>query len=129
MSRLKNRTIAKGLIWYLAAAILVIGIAEKSYAGFSTSEVINLSPVERSADLMKIRTALETKVVSEKLAQLGFNKNEIQTKLNNLSDQQLHKIALKADELRVAGDGAGIVIALLVIAILVVLFIYLLRRV
>ena len=129
MNRLKNRTIAKGLIWYLAAAILVIGVAEKSYAGFSASEVINLSPVERSADLTKIRAALEMKVVSEKLVQLGFDKDEIQAKLGSLSDQQLHKIALKADELKVGGDGAGIVIAILVIAILVVLFVYLLRRV
>ena len=38
---------------------------------------------------------LETNVVSERLRQLGFDKDEIKTRLGRLSDQQLHKIALK----------------------------------
>jgi hypothetical protein len=129
MNRMKNRVVAKGLVCYLVLAILVIGMAEKSYAGFSPSEVVNLSPLDRSADLIKIRAALEIKVVSDKLAQLGFDKNEIQARIGQLSDQQLHKIALKTDELRVGGDGAGLVIAILVIAILAVLFVFLLKRV
>ena len=45
-----------------------------------------------------------------------------------LSDQQLHKLALQVDELAVGGDGLGRVIALLVIAILVVLLIQLTGR-
>ena len=128
MNRMKNKTVVKALCCYLAVALLVIGIAEKSYAGFSPSEVMNLSPFERTVDLKKIQTALETKVVSEKLTQLGFNKDEIQSRLHQLSDQQLHKVALQFDQLKVGGDG-GIVIAILVIAILVVLFVFLARRV
>ena len=129
MSRMKNKTIVKALCCYLVVALFVIGIAEKTYAGFSPSEVMNLSPLERTVDLSKIQAALETKVVSEKLTQLGFNKDEIQSRLDQLSDQQLHKVALKVDQLKVGGDGGGIIIAVLVIAILVVLFIYLVRRV
>jgi hypothetical protein len=129
MNRMKNKTIVKALCCYLIVALFVIGIAEKTYAGFSPSEVMSLSPLERTADIQKIRTALETKVVSEKLTQLGFNKDEIQSRLDQLSDQQLHKVALKADQLQVGGDARGFIIAVLVIAILVVLFIYLARRV
>jgi hypothetical protein len=129
MNRMKNRTVVKVLCCYLVVALFVIGIAEKSYAGLSPSEVMNLSPFERTVDLNKIQTALETKVVSEKLTQLGFNKDEIQSRLGQLSDQQLHKVALKVDELKVGGDGAlGLVIAVLVIAILVLIFVHLLRR-
>ena len=129
MNRMKNRTVVKVLCCYLVVALFVIGIAEKSYAGLSPSEVMNLSPFERTVDLNKIQTALETKVVSEKLTQLGFNKDEIQSRLYQLSDQQLHKVALQFDQLKVGGDGGGIIIAILVIAILVVLFVFLLRRV
>ena len=129
MNRMKHRTVAKALCCYLAVALLVIGIAEKSYGGFSPSEVMNLSPLERAVDLKKIQAALETKVVSEKLTQLGFNKDEIQSRLDQLSDQQLHKVALKVDQLKTGGDAGGFIIAVLVIAILVVLFIYLARRV
>jgi hypothetical protein len=125
MNRMKNRTIAKVLCCYLATALFVIGVAEKTFAGFSPSEVIALSPFERTVDIAKIQAALETKVVSERLVQLGFNKDEIQARLVQLSDQQLHKVTLKIDELKVGGDGGGVVIAMLLIAILVLLIVYL----
>ena len=125
MNRMKNRTVVRVLCCYLAVALFVIGVAEKTYAGFSPSEVIALSPLERTVDLGKIQAALETKLVGERLAQLGFTKNEIQSRLGQLSDQQLHKIALKVDELKVAGDGGGVVIAILLIAIIVLLIVYL----
>ena len=125
MNRMKSRTVVKALCCYLAVALFVIGVAEKTYAGFSPSEVMSLSPLERTVDLGKIQAALETKVVSERLAQLGFNKDEIQSRLDQLSDQQLHKVALKIDELKVGGDGGGVVIAILLIAIIVLLIVYL----
>ena len=120
----KNRTVAKVLCCYLVVALFVIGVAEKTYAGFSPSEVISLSPFERIVDLQKIQTALETKVVTERLAQLGFNKDEIQSRLDQLSDQQLHKVALKVDQLKVGSDGGGVVIALLLIAIIVLVIVF-----
>ena len=129
MKVLRDGRIMKGLACYLVMALFVIGIAERAYGGFSPSEMMLLSPLERATDLQKVQNMLETKVVSEKLKQLGFNKDEIQMRLDQLSDQQLHKLAVKADQIKVGGDGAGFVIAVLVIAILVVLFVYLLRRV
>ena len=44
------RTARKWLAWYLVVAMFVIGITPRVYAGFSPSEVIGLSPAERSAD-------------------------------------------------------------------------------
>jgi hypothetical protein len=121
----KNRGVVKVLACYLVVALFVIGVVEKSYAGFSPSEALNLTSFERSADLVKVQNLLETKVVTEKLRQLGFSKDEIQTRLDRLSDQQLHRVALKVDDLKVGGDGTGVVIAVLLIAILVLLIIYL----
>ncbi len=128
MNRMKNRTIVKGLVCYVALAFFVLVIAEKAQAGFSPSEMIVLSSVERAADLNKIQSLLETKVVTEKLKQLGFNKEEIQTRLDQLTDQQIHQVALKVDQLKVGGDG-GIVIGILVIVVLVLLVIYLAKRI
>ena len=125
MKAVKNRKVVKALACYLAFALFAIGVAEKSYAGFAPSEALSLPMIERSADLQKVQTLLETKVVTEKLRQLGFAKDEIQTRLDRLSDQQLHKIALKVDDLKAGGDGTGVVIALLLIAILVLLIVYL----
>jgi hypothetical protein len=116
----------KWLTWYLVMAMLVIGITPKVYAGFSPSEMIVLSH-ERSSDLAKVQKFLEMKMVRERLKEYGLAQEEIQARLDRLSDQQIHQLALRVDDLRVAADdGLGIIIALLIIAILVVILIMLL---
>ncbi len=125
MSRMKNKTVVKALCCYLAVALFVIGVADKVFAGYSPSEVITSASFDRAADIAKIQAMLETKMVGERLVQLGYTKDEIQSKLGQLSDQQLHKVALKIDDLKAGGDGAGVVIAVLLIAIIVLVVLYL----
>ncbi len=116
----------KWLTWYLVMMMFVIGITPKVYAGFSPSEVIGLSH-GRSSDLVKVQKFLEMKMVQERLREYGLTREEIQSRLDQLSDPQIHQLALKVDDLRVAADGGlGIIVALLVIAILVVILILLL---
>jgi len=110
----------KQISWYLVMAMFIIGIAPKVDAGFAPSEIIALSQMERTADLQKIQNILEAKAVKERLSQLGFTRDEIQQRFSQLSDQQIHQIALQLDDLKVGQDGLGVVIALLVIAILIV---------
>jgi len=119
MKRLK-----KALVWYLVGSMFVIGVTPKCFAGFSPSEVMALSQTERPQDLLKLQKFLETKMVRERLMDLGFIPEEVQMKLGNLSDQQIHQMALHLDEMKVAGDGVGIFIAVFLIAVLVVLIIY-----
>ncbi len=122
-----RKSVRKWVTWYLVMAMFVIGITPRVYAGFSPSEVMGFSPAERSSDLMKVQKFLEMKMVRERLQEYGFAQGEIQARLDQLSDQQIHQLALKVDELRVAADeGLGIVIGLLVIAILVIIVIMLL---
>ena len=116
----------KWIIWYLVMAMFVIGITPRVYAGFSPSEVMGLSPAERSSDLQKIQKFLEMKMVGERLKEFGLTQDEIQTRLTQLNDAQIHQLAIKVNDLRVAADdGLGIIIALLVIAILVIVIIML----
>ena len=120
-----KRFFCKGIVWCLVVSMFVIGITPRVYAGFSPSERLVLAPGERSADLGRIQKFLEMKMVRERLKDLGFTSEEIQGKLKDLNDQQLHQMAMKVDELKVAGDGAGIVVGLILIALLIVLIIYL----
>jgi hypothetical protein len=115
----------KFLSWYLIIAIFIIGIVSKVDAGFVTSNPVALSAIDREADLTKIQNVLETKMVADRLEKLGFTKDEINSRLQQLSDQQIHQLALKLDELKVGGDGLGVVIALLVIVILVIIILQL----
>jgi hypothetical protein len=118
------KKVEKVLIWYLVGAMLVIGITPRCFAGFSPSEAIAPFPAERSGDLQKVQKFLETKVIREKLKDLGFTPEEIRMKLSDLSDSQVHQLALHVDEMKVAGDGVGLFIAVLLIAALIVLIIY-----
>ncbi len=121
------KTVRKWITWYVIVAMFVIGITPRVYAGFSPSEVRGLPAAERSADLQKIQKFLEMKMVRERLQEYGLTQDEIQSRLGELSDQQIHQVALKLDDLKVAGDsGLGIIIAVLVIIVLVIIVIQLL---
>ncbi|MBI5212755.1 MAG: PA2779 family protein [Nitrospirae bacterium] len=115
----------KEVTWYLVFAMFIIGIAPKVEAGFAPSELIALSKADRAMDMEKIQKTLETKMIRERLEKLGFTQEEINKRLGQLSDQQIHQLTLQLDDLKVGSDGLGIVIALLVIAILVVLLLQL----
>ncbi|OGW58280.1 MAG: hypothetical protein A2Z09_00160 [Nitrospirae bacterium RBG_16_43_8] len=115
----------KHVSWYLIIAMFIIGIVPKADAGIAPSEIIGMAQTDRTADLGKIQQVLEMKMVRERLEKLGFAQDEIQSKLIILSDQQMHNLALQIDDIKVGGDGLGIIVALLVIAILIVLFIQL----
>lgn len=119
MNKIKEKKITKLLACYLAVAIFAIGFVQSSYAGFAPSEVMNPACFDRIEDIQKIQSALESKMVGERLKQLGFTAEEIKAKLAYLSDDQLHQLALQVDELRVGGDvalAAVILIAVVIIA-------------
>ena len=84
--------------------------------------------LNRATDLQKIQSVLETKVVQQRLMDYGLNQEEINARLNQLSDAQLHQVATQIDAMIPGGDGLGIVIALLVIAILAIVLVYLLNH-
>ncbi len=111
----------KCLVSYLVFAMFIIGIAPRVEAAFSPSEVLTLSQAERTQDTETIRTALENKVVAQRLSDLGYSAEEIASRLSELTDAQMHSFAQKLDDLKVGGDGLGIVIAILVIILLIVL--------
>jgi hypothetical protein len=75
---------------------------------------------------LQIRKVLEMKMVKERLESLGLTEQEIQSRLTEMSDDQLHNLALSLDEIQVGGDGGlGIIIGLLIIVILVVVLLQL----
>ena len=114
----------KHVTWYLVVAMFVIGIAPRVYAEFSPSEVVGVPQIDRGSDLGKIQNSIETKMIGERLKQIGLTSDEVLKKLSQLSDEQIHQLALQLDELKVGGDGGwavfGIIIVLAAIAVLVI---------
>jgi len=105
----------------LVFAMFIIGIVPRVESGLAPSEAVAFATVNRAADLGRIQKILETKMVQERLSKLGFTQDEISRRFSQLSNQQIHQLALQLDKLKVGGDGLGVVIAVLVIAILVVI--------
>ena len=112
------------MVWCLVSVMFVMATAPRCLAGFSPSEVIALSPADRPANLAKLQKFLETKMVRERLKDLGFAPEEVRMKLADLNDLQVHQLALHLDQMQVAGDGGEVVIIVFLVAILVVLIIY-----
>ena len=117
-----RKPLKKGIIWYLVVAMFVIGITPKVYAGFSPSEDIAVSPAGRVSELPKIQKSLEMKMIRERLKELGLSPDEIQGRLTQFSDPQIHQLALKVDDLKVgADDGLAIIVLLLGVAVVVII--------
>ena len=117
--------IKKYLVLYLACAMFVIGIAPRLEASYSASETLAPAFLTRAMDVEKIRTALEQKLVRQRLQDLGFSTDEISTRLSELTDGQIHYFATRLDDLKVGGDGFAFVIVVLLIIALILLIVQL----
>ncbi len=125
----------KPLVIYLVTSLLVLtafsGTAEAMFTPAAPHESSPGSTSEstvRKAELAKIQAALESKVVQQKLKDYGLNPEETMARINKLSDEQIHQFAMNTESLQAGGDGAEVVVGLVVLAILVVVLIYLLQH-
>ncbi|MCS6999053.1 MAG: PA2779 family protein [Aquificaceae bacterium] len=117
--------------------ILAIGVAgwfftfntAPTFAGLvgskPASEILNS---KREEELAKVQRALESKEVQEKLRAYGLTKEEVESKLSQLSDQQIHMLAKASDKVLAGGDGVGLAIGVLLVAILIVVLLKLLNK-
>ncbi len=116
------------MIWTLVVTTFVIGwFPPEGSAMLAPATSATVSDPGRAEDLQSVQRVLENKLVQQRLEDLGLTPEEVTAKLDRLSDAQLHQMASQLDALMPGGE-LGIIIALLVIAILVVVFIYLLNH-
>ena len=109
------------LTLYLIFAIFIISaIPSPSSAMFITSGAGD-NAADSMGDMTKVQTFLESRLVQQRLADFGLTAEEVSSRLNQLSQDQLHQIATHIDQIDYGGDSAlGVIITLLVIVILVI---------
>ena len=83
---------------------------------------------DRAADVRTVQKALENKMVRQRLKDLGLNDKEIDHRVAQLSDQQVHQLATHIHTLAPAGDD-WTVPGILVLVLVVLLIIYLVKRI
>jgi hypothetical protein len=79
-----------------------------------------LAAADRAVSLTAIQTFLERKVVRQRLADLDLTPEEIQARLPQMTDEQVHAVASRIEGLQAGGDGLGIVIGILLIVLIVI---------
>jgi hypothetical protein len=107
------------LMVYCSVWLIVIGALPD--AGHAALIPIDHQPAAavapRSADMGHIQTVLESKVVSQRLADLGFTPSQVQERLAALTDEQLHQVAQNLDG---AKPGGELILILAIIGAIVV---------
>lgn len=122
MRRIKTRFAFKTVVLYLAFVFFLVGsIPRNSWAYFLESQ--QALSFSREADMNKIQRVLESKMVSQRLSELGLSVDEINSRLDDLSDADMHQFASRLDSLMPGGDAGVTIILLLVITILVLVII------
>jgi hypothetical protein len=120
----------KGLAVYLCLALLILGclpmdlMAAMIPADFSMA---GPGAIDRAADIEKIQRVLESKIVAQRLHDLGLSAEDIQLAMAKLTPQELHAVATNLDGLQSGGE-LGLIIGILVVVVLVLLIIFLAKR-
>ena len=116
----------KQITIYMIFLMSLIAIVPRVDASMVDSELLIQALKNRQQNIQKIQHFLESEIVKKRLSVLGYSPEEIKSRLDNLTDEELHQFAVQIEQVRVAGDsGLGFVVTLLVIAILVVLLLQL----
>jgi hypothetical protein len=114
-----------------ALLVLIMGLfslVPQAEAGFIGSDQ-SVGSLSRQQDLATVQRVLEHKMVKERLKALGYTDEEIQARLDGLSDTEIHSFAAQLDSLTAGGDdGLGIIIAILIIVILVIIILKLTNK-
>ena len=117
----KTKTGRRVVLTMLALALsLALIPTQGALAGFVTT--IDSQSKTLASDMAVIQSSLENKKVGETLAALGYKTDEIDSKLAQLSEAEIHSLAGQLDQAMIpAGDGAAGVIIAVVVVFLVVL--------
>lgn len=124
-SKRRMRSGVRALIYTLiVSTTMVCSLSGSGWAMLAPAAATDGQGYDRTADMKTVQTALESKIIRERLKAYGMTDKEIESRLSRLPDQQVHQLAKNIDTLSAGGDVGGI----LVIVLLVVLIIYLVHR-
>jgi len=83
----------------------------------------------RAAELTRVQTVLEQKVVMQKLMDYGVSSEGAMAKIRSMSDTDLHRLATLADRVAAGTDsGVGFLIGLAVLVILVLVILMIMNK-
>jgi hypothetical protein len=83
----------------------------------------------RMNETKKIQLALENELVKAKLKAYGLSSDEVQKKLQGMTDKQINLLAQASDDVLAGGDGGfGLLIGALVVVLLVIVILKVMNK-
>ena len=109
MHALHGSRVTRPLLWYLCVALAAMASVPGEALGSPVPSVDarRIHSEARLADLAKIQSVLELRLVRQRLGELGLTEQEIATRLARLSDEELYEFALRLDEVAAGGSSVG----------------------
>ena len=107
-------------VCYLTVAFSVLSFVSSAPAMFIPSPYEGSGTSHRATDLQKIQKLLESKLVRHKLSQFGLTAEEVEARLHQLDDEQLHQVASQIDALEAGGDATVAWVVALVLVLVIV---------
>ena len=122
-SLMKRATLSLVVLQILVTAVLPL---DNSMAMVAPADDVTTSDSvsgARSTDMKTLQSVLENKVVRQRLQDLGFTSEQINSRVNQLSDAQLHQVASQINTLFPGGDDGVIwtIVGVLLIVVLIVI--------
>lgn len=112
-----NKTFSKLLSLYLVVALALMTLPPQGWAMFIPK---GSAEPARQEDIRTIRSSLETAMVKQRLLDFGLSPDEVTSRINQLSDEEVHQFASRLDSLQAGADGVDSLVFLLLVAIVVV---------
>jgi hypothetical protein len=125
MSKLRRSMLVTSVVAYFILFLTSPTLA--GMVGSFASQDLQSSEM-RAEEVRKIQAALENELVRAKLSAYGLTAEEINQKLDQMTNEQIHLLAQASDDILAGGNGVGLAIAILVIILLVVLIIKLMDK-
>ncbi len=122
------RPLAICLIVALMELSTFAGPAEAMIVPLQQQDAVSGSSGDRAADLARIQTALESKMIRQKLMDYGLSPEEAMTKVGGLSGEEIHELAVHTDAVQAAGDPFDAFVGIIVVALLVVVLVLLIQH-
>ena len=130
----KSRFLKTGIRWLACVLAVTTTFVCSLQTNASAMLVPAAAPIpvadsvpDRAADIQTVQKTLESKVLRQRLHEMGLSDEEIQTRLSKLSDQQVHQLASRIHALNPGGDFT--LFGVLIFVVVVLLIIYLVKRI
>jgi uncharacterized small protein (DUF1192 family) len=115
-----STSLFRGLALLMVAAVFSVGLASNANAALlAAPDAPQAVSQERAEGMDTIRQALESKVVAERLKDLGLSQQEIDQRLAMLSDQEISRLAADVQNVDTAGSALGIIAGVAIVALIV----------